>query len=319
MSAPVEALAGCEARARALDGGRRFTSCAHLHALRRAFPDYLSLTKPGITRHVLVTAAAGFCLGTTGPLDGSRLAALLAGTALVSGGTNALNQWWERDVDARMPRTRGRPLAAGRVRPGAGLAFALVIGALGTAFLWWRANALTAALAAITLTSYVLAYTPLKKRTALNALVGCVPGALPILGGWTAATGHFAAAAWVLFAVLALWQLPHTLALAWLHRDDYRAGGLVMPGRDNASGTRTAVTATACTLALLGASLLLAPLGIEGPLYAVVAIALGAGLVWCGCRWALRPGPQPARRLFLATLAYLPALLVTAVLLKVTP
>ena len=280
------------------------------------WPDYLALTKPGITRHVVVTAAAGFYLGTTGTLDWERLAALVAGTALVSGGTNALNQWWERDVDARMPRTRLRPLATGRIRPGAGLGFALAIGLLGTALLAWRTNALTAALAAFTLASYVLAYTPLKRRTSLNTLVGCVPGALPILGGWTAATGHFAPAAWALFAVLYLWQLPHTLALAWLHRDDYRAGGLVMPGHGDATGRRTALTSTAYALALLGASLLLTPLGVEGRLYAAVALALGLGLLWCGGRWALEPGPRQARRLFLATLGYLPALLLVAVVLK---
>ena len=271
--------------------------------------DYLALTKPGITRHVAVTAAAGYYLGSSGALDGPKLAALLIGTALVSSGTNALNQWWERDVDARMPRTRGRPLAAGRIRPLPACCFALGLGVLGTALLAWRVNGLTAVLAAFTLTSYVLAYTPLKKRTTLNTLVGCVPGALPILGGWTAATGAFAPAAWALFAVMYLWQLPHTLALAWLHRADYRAGGLVMVGGDDDAGRRTALKSTAYAVALLGASLALTPLGVEGRLYAALALALGLGLVWYGGRWAMRPEPARARRLFLATLAYLPLLL----------
>jgi len=271
--------------------------------------DYLALTKPGITRHVVVTAAAGYYLGSSGPLDWPKLAAVLAGTALVSSGTNALNQWWERDVDARMPRTRDRPLAAGRIRPLTAFLFALGLGVMGTALLAWRVNALTAVLAAFTLTSYVLAYTPLKKRTTLNTLVGCVPGALPVLGGWTAATGAFAPGAWALFAVMYLWQLPHTLALAWLHRADYRAGGLVMVGGDDDAGRRTALKSTAYAVALLGASLALTPLGVEGRLYAVLALALGLGLVWYGSRWAIRPEAARARRLFIATLAYLPLLL----------
>ncbi|MEK7667714.1 MAG: heme o synthase [Gemmatimonadota bacterium] len=283
-----------------------------LRALSRRAPwrDYLALTKPGITRHVVVAAAAGFYLGTSGAFDWPRLAALLAGTALVSSGTNGLNQWWERDVDARMPRTSSRPLAAGRIRPRNAFLFALGLGVAGTALLAWTVNALTAVLAAFTLTSYVLAYTPLKKRTTLNTLVGCVPGALPILGGWTAATGAFAPGAWALFAVLYLWQLPHTLALAWMHRADYRAGGLVMVGGDDETGARTALKSTAYAVALLGASLALTPLGVTGRLYAAVALALGLGLVWYGGAWAVRPERARARRLFLATLAYLPLLLV---------
>lgn len=280
--------------------------------------DYLALTKPGITRHVLVTAAAGFYLGTDGgsPLDLLRLAALLAGTALVSGGTNALNQWWERDVDARMPRTASRPLAAGRLDPGAAFWFALTVGVSGVALLSWTVNALTAVIAAFTLLSYVLAYTPLKKRTTLNTLVGCVPGALPILGGWTAATGRFEPGAWALFAVLYLWQLPHTLALAWMYRDDYRQGGLVMPGRDDAVGSVTAAKSVAWAVLLIAASLALTPLGVTSRLYAAIALALGVPLLVLGTRWALTPTPLAARRLFLGTLAYLPLVLGAMVVLK---
>lgn len=278
--------------------------------------DYLALTKPGITRHVCVTAAAGFYLGTDGRLAWGTLAALLAGTALVSGGTNALNQWWERDVDARMPRTASRPLAAGRLDPAAAARFALAIGVLGVALLWWAVNALTAVIAAVTLLSYVLAYTPLKKRTTLNTLVGCVPGALPILGGWTAATGTFEPGAWALFGVMYLWQLPHTLALAWMYRDDYRLGGLVMPGRDDASGTPTAIKSIAYTVLLVAASLAMTPLGVTSRLYAGIALALGLPLLALGVVWARQPSFQQARRLFLGTLAYLPLVLVAMVVMK---
>jgi protoheme IX farnesyltransferase len=280
---------------------------------RGGAPDYWALTKPGITRHVVTCVAAGYLVGGAWPPDGWRLAALLAGTALVSGGTNTLNQWWERDVDARMPRTRGRPIAAGRVAARAGLGFGLAIGAAGVALLAWRTNLLTAALAALTLTSYVLVYTPLKKRTTLNVLVGCVPGALPILGGWTAATGRFAPAAWVLFAVPFLWQLPHTLSLVWLHRADYRAGRLAMPGADDESGRRTALKSAAYAVALLAASLLPVSLGVTGRAYLATALALGLWLVLGGALWAARPTPARARALFVATLGYLPLLLLAMV------
>ncbi len=279
--------------------------------------DYLALTKPGITRHVCVTAAAGFYLGTDGRMVWGTLAVLLAGTALVSGGTNALNQWWERDVDARMPRTAWRPLASGRLDPARALAFGLALGLAGVALLWWTVNALTAVLAALTLVSYVLAYTPLKKRTTLNTLVGCVPGALPILGGWTAATGTFEPGAWALFAVMYLWQIPHTLALAWMYRADYRAGGLVMPGRDDEVGTPTAAKSIAWSALLVAASVALTPLGVTSRLYAIIAIILGIPLLALGLAWARRPSEQRARTLFLGTLAYLPLVLLAMVVTKV--
>jgi protoheme IX farnesyltransferase len=264
----------------------------------------------------MVTAAAGFYLGTDGRLELGRLVALLAGTALVSGGTNALNQWWERDVDARMERTASRPVAAGRIDPAAALWFGVTLGLGGVALLSWTVNALTAVLAALTLVSYVLVYTPLKKRTTLNTLVGCVPGALPVLGGWTAATGRFEPGAWALFLVLYLWQLPHTLALAWMYREDYRRGGLVMPGRDDEVGTRAAAKSVAWSLVLVAASLALTPLGVTTRLYAAIALALGAPLVLLGASWAFRPSRQEARRLFLGTLAWLPLVLVAMVVLK---
>ena len=273
--------------------------------------DYWLLTKPGITRHVVITAGAGYWLAHGD--SWLRLAVLLLGTALVSGGTNGLNQWWERDVDARMPRTRSRPIAAGRVSAGSGLAFCAGIGVLGVLLLALGTNLVTAVLAAATLASYVFVYTPLKKRTTLNTLVGWVPGALPILGGWTAATGVIEPGGLALFALLFAWQLPHTLALAWLYRADYAAGGLVMVGRDDDTGRRTAAKATAYVALLAAAGVAVGGAGVTSALAALVAVAASAALVAQTMRWLLVPGPKRARAVFVGTIVYLP--LVLAVLM----
>lgn len=282
----------------------------------RAARDFLALTKPSITRLVVGTTAAGYYLGVSGAFDLPRFANTLVGTALVAGGTNALNQWWERDVDARMRRTRGRPLPAGRLRAPTALAFALGIAALGTAWLLVFVNGLTALLAGLTVASYVLCYTPLKKRTPLNTLVGAVPGALPILGGWTAASGRLDAPAWLLFGVLFLWQLPHFLALAWMYRDDYARGRLKMLSLTDRDGRRTGRHAAGWAVLLVAASLLLAPAGVTGAAYTVAAALLGAVMIGLGVAMAARPSAAAARRLFLASVVYLPVMLVVMALDK---
>ena len=282
----------------------------------RTLRDYFTLTKPSITRLVVGTTAAGYYLAMHGPLDLARLVHTLIGTMLVASGTNALNQWWERDVDARMHRTRARPLPAGRLSPRGAFAFALTISVLGVGYLAALVNGLTAFLAAATLASYVLCYTPLKKRTSWNTLIGAVPGALPILGGWTAATGRLAPGGWALFLVLFLWQIPHFFALAWMYRDDYRRGGLRMLSLEDPDGRRTGRQAALYTTALLAASLALMPLGVAGAPYAAGALALGLAFLTFGGRMALAPSAQSARRLFLASVVYLPALLLALVLDK---
>lgn len=279
--------------------------------------DFLALTKPSITRLVVGTAAAGYYLGAADHFDLARFANTLLGTALVAGGTNALNQWWERDVDARMHRTQTRPLPGGRMAAPVALTFALTIAAAGVAWLAWTVNGLTALLAAVTLASYVLCYTPLKKRTALNTLVGAVPGALPILGGWTAATDGLTVPAGLLFAVLFLWQLPHFLALAWMYREDYARGRLRMLSLEDPDGRRTGRHAVGWSVLLVGTSLLLTPLGLTGWAYAVAALALGAWLVVLSGRMARTPSVAVARRLFLASVVYLPVMLVVMALDKV--
>ena len=278
---------------------------------------FLELTKPRITQLVLLTAAAGFYLGARGTVDLRLLAHSLLGAALVAAGTNAFNQLRERDVDARMRRTRGRPLPSGRITPRAAGAFAGTISLAGVAYLAWKVNLLTAGLAALTLASYVLLYTPLKRKTSLNTLIGAVPGALPIVGGWTAAGGDLGPAVLALFWILFLWQLPHFLALAWIYRDDYRRAGLAMLSVADPDGHATARMTLAYAAALVPVSLVPTLLGITGPLYFFGALALG--LAYAGVSARMSPSPTTARawRLFLVSIVYLPALLTLMVLDKV--
>lgn len=276
---------------------------------------YWELTKPGITRLVVLTAAAGFLLAARRAIDPALLAHALLGTALVAAGTNALNQWWERDADARMQRTRRRPLPTGRLRPEDAFAFATAIAVAGIVWLAAFVNTLTAALAAVSLVSYVFAYTPLKRRTPLALFLGAVPGALPILGGWTAAGGGLTAPGWVLFGILFLWQLPHFLALGWLYRDDYRDGGFAMLSRFDPDGRRTGRQALFYAAALFVVSLAPARVGLAGTPYVVGAAALGVALLGWSAEMARQPTPTRARRLFLASVLYLPALLLLLVTL----
>ncbi|MGH7644851.1 MAG: heme o synthase [Gemmatimonadales bacterium] len=275
------------------------------------------LTKPRITQFVLLTAAAGFYVAATaggGTVDLALFAHTLVGTALVAAGTNAFNQLRERDVDARMERTRGRPLPSGRVTPRAAAWFATAIAGAGLAYLAALVNPLTVGLAALTLVSYVALYTPLKRRTSLNTLVGAVPGALPIVGGWTAAGGSLDAAAAALFWILFLWQLPHFLALAWIYREDYRRGGLVMLSGDDPDGRRTARMVLLYALALVPVSLLPRQLGLAGNLYFVGALVLGLAYAGAGAVLTLGPTGSRAWRVFVTSIVYLPALLALLVL-----
>ena len=282
----------------------------------RSARDFYALTKPSITRLVVMTAAAGYYLGAGVPFGALRFLHTLLGTALVAGGTNALNQWWERDVDARMRRTQNRPLPSGRLSAPAALTFALAIAVAGTLWLVVFVNGLTALLAGLTVASYVLCYTPLKKRTTLNTLVGAVPGALPILGGWTAATGRLDVPAWLLFAVLFLWQLPHFLALAWMYREDYARGRLKMLSIEDSDGRRTGRQALGWSVALAAASLLLTPLGVTGAWYTAAAVTGGSAIIALSWWMAARPSAQSARRLFLASVVYLPVMLIVMALDK---
>ena len=290
--------------------------------------DYVALTKPRIVALVMLTVAAGFIVGLpaaarvgfagnagTSPLAVQLWILLnaLAGTALVAGGTNALNQIAERDVDALMRRTRGRPLPAGRLEPNAARWFAWTIALLGVAQLALLVNLTTAFLAALTLTSYVFAYTPLKRRTSLSTLVGAVPGALPIVGGWTASGAALDANASVLFGILFLWQMPHFLALSWMYRSDYARAGLRMLSIEDETGAMTFRQAALNATALIPVSLAPTALGMAGRTYFFVAAALSGALLALSILAARVPSPKTARRLFLFSLVYLPVLLAVLV------
>lgn len=270
--------------------------------------DFLELTKPGITRMVALTTAAGFAL-VPGPFDLVRFVHALIGTALVAGGAGALNQHFERRVDARMARTRERPLAAGRVRPASALAFGLALGVVGTAYLAAFTTVAAALLALASLASYWLVYTPLKPRTSISTIIGGIPGALPILIGWAAAGAPLGAAAWTLFGIMFLWQIPHFLALAFIYREDYRRGGLAMLSVDDPDGRSTSLQAVVYALALLPVSLMPPAYGIGGPGYFVCALLLGLGFLALALRMQGRRDLRSARQLFFGSLLYLPGVL----------
>ena len=281
--------------------------------------DYLELAKPRLNLLVVATTAAGFYLASSVPLDTLRLALALLGTGLVAAGASALNQWQERDIDARMRRTRTRPLPAGRLEPRHALAFGAIAVLAGIALLALRVNGLTAALACVTCVAYLAIYTPLKRVTPLNTLVGAIPGAIPPVMGWTAARGELTVEAAVLFAILFLWQMPHFLAIAWLYRDDYSAAGLQMlpgaPGGERRTGRVAAVHAAA----LLPVVVLPSVFGLAGSLYLAGAIVLAVGFLAASVHLAARCDDTIARRLFRASLVFLPLLFLLMAFDRVTP
>lgn len=268
--------------------------------------DLLALTKPRITLLIVLTALLGFVLA--GGSFGLTAMALLAGTAMVSSGSSALNQVLERESDAAMRRTENRPLPAGRMRPAEALFWAVLLSAGGLLILGLSVNLLTAALAALTLVTYGFVYTPMKQTTSLATIVGAIPGALPPVGGWAAATGTLATPALILFTIVFLWQMPHFLAIACLYRDDYRRGGMPMLPVVDTEGRFTALQVILYNAALLPVSLLPAALGIAGGSYLTGAVLLGLGLNGAGFLFARHRTQEAARRLLLASVIYLPLL-----------
>jgi protoheme IX farnesyltransferase len=240
--------------------------------------DYLELSKSRIVLMVLITTSAGYLFAAHRVEPLLMLHALL-GTALVAAGTNALNQYVERGHDAKMQRTRTRPLPAGRVSPRAALVFSSGVAILGTVYLGLAVNWLTAALGAFTLTSYIFVYTPLKRVSTICTVIGAIPGAVPPLMGWTAATNHLGLGGWIAFGILFLWQLPHFMAISWMYRDDYARGGFAMLSVRDQDGAAVARQAIYYTLALLPLSVAPSLLGMTGMIYLVGAIAAGAALL----------------------------------------
>lgn len=283
-------------------------------ALEKSWPAVLAdLVKARLTLLVLLTTCVGFYLGERGAFNCLLMLHTLLGTALVAAGAAALNQLLERDYDARMRRTADRPLPSGRLQPATVAIFGGVCSVAGLIYLAVAVNLLTSVLGAVTSISYLFIYTPLKRVTWMNTLVGAVPGALPPLMGWTAARNELGGEGWTLFAIVAFWQIPHFMAIAWLYRDEYAKAGFVMLPNVDADGRRTAQYAVGNTIALLLASLCPFALKLNGGVYVATAAALGGAYLWCALRFARQLNARRARQLFLASIIYLPLLLAAMV------
>lgn len=266
---------------------------------------WLALAKPRLNALAVATVGIGYYLGA-GTVDLGVLLSVLAGSGLVAAGGAAFNQVAERDLDALMHRTRSRPLPLGGISPAAGQLFATVLSIAGLIVLALGANPLAAAVALATLVSYAWIYTPLKRRTPWAVLVGAVPGALPPVIGWAAATGALTVEAWLLFGIVFAWQLPHFHSLAWLHRDDYARAGFRVLAVVDRNGRRTALESTFWAVALAALSLLAATVGLTSGVFAIIAAAFSAVFALLAARFALDRSPARARTLFLGSLVALP-------------
>ncbi len=273
--------------------------------------DLCQLVKARLSFLVLLTTLAGFLAASAGNggIDFALLAAALAGTALAAAGASALNQWWERDLDARMRRTYDRPLPAGRMHSADGLLLGVLFSAAGIAILALFANWLTAGLAALTIGTYLFLYTPLKTLSTLNTLVGAVPGALPPLIGWTAASGNIGMEGILLFSVLWFWQLPHFLAISWIYRDDYLRAGFVMLSSQDESGVLSARQSLVYSFYLTCVSVLPIFFGMVQMWFLIPSLLLGGGFILFSARFLKSCNKPSARALFLWSLLYLPAYL----------
>lgn len=280
---------------------------AAAHAVHRT-TDFLALTKPRLNVLVLITTLAALYLAAPEGVPFAILFHTLVGTALVAGGAAALNQVWEHETDGLMRRTRTRPVPGGRLRVTDGIWFGLLLSAIGLAELAAGVNLLCAAVAAVTLGSYVLVYTPLKRRTSLSTLVGALPGALPPVIGWAAATNSITLPALVLFGIVFLWQMPHFLAIAWMYRDDYAAAGIPLLPVLEPDGRRTGRQALVYAAALWPVSLMPLLVGLAGGAYSAVATVLGLVLIAVSALFARDRSTLAARRLFLFSIVYLPLL-----------
>jgi heme o synthase len=275
------------------------------------------LFKARLTFLVLLTTLVGFYVAYPGGLNWLLLFHTMLGTALVASGAAALNQLLEREHDAKMRRTEDRPLPSGRMQPGTVLILGAACGGGGLIYLALAVNLLTSLLGAITLVSYVFIYTPLKRVTTLNTVIGAIPGALPPLMGWAAARGDISSGGWSLFAILFFWQLPHFLAIAWIYRDQYARAGFVMLPVVDPNGERTGRQAVSHTLGLLPVSLFPYVFHLAGPVYLFGAFGLGLAFLWFAIQFSRHLTIPRARQLFFASILYLPLLLGLMVLDKI--
>jgi protoheme IX farnesyltransferase len=273
--------------------------------------DLVLLTKVRLNALVVATTAGGYYMAAPRSFEPASFAVTCLGTALVASGAAAINQVQERDLDRLMNRTKDRPVAGGRMSPGEALTIAAVLSLTGLLMLWLASTAAATILAAATSLTYVLVYTPLKRVTSLNTVVGAVPGALPPLIGWVGAGGSLSTPApWSLFLLMFLWQLPHFLAIAWLYREDYARAGLPMLTVVDPHGTLTGRQAVLWAATLVPVSELPFLLGMSGPVYAIAAMLLGAGLLVLAVRFMIARSMDNARWLFFGSITYLPILLI---------
>jgi protoheme IX farnesyltransferase len=275
---------------------------------------YIELTKPRITFLIVLTAAAGFALASPGHVDYRAMLTAMVGIALLSSGIATLNQYMEKDLDALMRRTANRPLPTGKLLPWEALAFGVGLTILAEIYLVVLVNPLSAVLGLTVIAGYLFAYTPLKTRTSLSTFVGAFPGAVPPLIGWASARGAIGVEAWVLFAILFLWQFPHFLAIAWMYREDYSRAGILMLPVVEPDGRVTGQQIVLYTVMLLPVSLLPTLLGTAGKIYFIGAIVLGLLFLYFSLRAAFSQSRQAARQLLLASVIYLPLLFILMVL-----
>ena len=270
--------------------------------------NYLELTKPTITWLILMSTGIGYFFGIHGSWSLAALLHTLLGTAFIASGTATLNQWYEREADAKMRRTMRRPIPSGRVSARRALLFGIGLAAAGFLELALAVNPLTGLLGLATLLSYLFLYTPLKQRSPISTTVGAFPGAMPLLIGYAAASGTLRAEAWVLYVILFLWQFPHFLSIAWMYREDYRRAGIVMLPVVEPDGKATARQIVLCSLLLIPASLAPSFLHMAGTVYLFGALALGLMFLSAGLRVAFDRTQSRARQVLLASVVYLPLL-----------
>jgi heme o synthase len=281
-----------------------------------AASDFAQLVKVRLTALVLLTTAVGFYIGPAGPVNYTGLFHAVFGTALAAASAAALNQWWERRQDALMDRTKMRPIPAGRMRPRDALIIGLVLGVSGIVYLAIAANLLTAFLASGTIALYIFAYTPMKRISTTNTLIGAVAGALPPMIGWSAATGQLDIGAWSLFAILFFWQMPHFFSLAWMYRTDYARAGFQMVSSDDETGARSSSQSVLFCLLLLIVAGAPGYLGLTNVVYVPIAFVLGGAFMAMALRFHRKRTRREASSLFLASIIYLPLLLLALVLTK---
>lgn len=280
--------------------------------------DYIELTKPGITMLVLASMVIGFILGSAGHIDFVLLFHAAIGTILIAGGTAAHNQYIERDLDKLMVRTGNRPLPLDKIPHRFALLFSLGLIFAGLFYLLLVVNPVAGAVSAITALMYLGAYTPMKRLSFSNVWVGAIPGALPPVGGWAAASGTIAdPGMWILFGIVFLWQVPHVVAIAWLCNEDYSRAGFIMLPKNDKTGIKTALTCLFCLLTIIPVSIGLYTLGFNGWFYLIGALLCGLYFLWPGIKFLLQRDKPNAKKLMFGSLIYLPAIWVFIILDKV--